>query len=258
MARKKQREPEKRGIFGDAVDYSVYHMNFREKMVGYLLGAVVGGVVFYVFVVQIIVAIIAAVAAGFMGVKVYGNRLQAKRKEVLLIQFKDLLESLCTSFGSGRNTVDAFHDAYQDLYNQFGEDGYIVRETKIILSGLQNNYTIEEMLRDFSDRCDLEDIRSFADVFEVTNRLGGNIMHIINETRNIIVDKVNIQLEIQTLISGTKNELNIMIIMPLIVVTQTQGFTDGAGAVGVLAKLGALVLFVGAYVLGQKMIRIKV
>lgn len=246
------------GVFGNAIDYSVYDMNKKEKLVGFMIGMAVGFAVVQIFFLNVIVSVIASLLTGVFGVRIYRLHLLGKRQEVLLMQFKDFLESLCTSFGSGKNTVDAFADSYHDLLNQFGKDAYIVQEIVIILTGLKNNFTIEKMLGDFADRSRIEDIQNFADVFEVTNRMGGNIIRVIDETRNIIIDKINIQLEINTLISGKKNELNIMILMPLIVVTQLQGVTEGAGLIGVLSKVGALVLFAGAYALGQKMIKIRI
>lgn len=246
------------GVFGNAIDYSIYNMNKKEKLVGFMIGMAVGFAVVQIFFLNVFVSITASLFAGFLGIRIYRMHLLSKRQEVLLIQFKDLLEALCTSFGSGKNTVDAFTDSYHDLLNQLGKDAYIVQEIVILLTGLKNNFTIEKMLGDFADRSRIEDIQNFADVFEVTNRMGGNIIRVIDETRNIIIDKVNIQLEINTLISGKKNELNIMILLPLIVVTQLQGITDSAGMIGILSKAGALILFAGAYALGQKMIKIRI
>lgn len=258
MIGKKKEVVLKRGVFGNAIDYSVYIMNEREKVMGFLVGFLIGFIAIQIFFGHIIVSAVFAVIPAFAGIKLNQMRLQEKRSDVLLMQFKDMLESLCTSLGSGKNTVDAFADSYNDLRNQFGEDAYIVEEVAILLTGLKNNYTIEQMLSDFADRSQIEDIQSFADVFEVTNRLGGNIVQIIDETRNIIIDKVNIQLEISTLISGKKNELNIMIVLPFVVVTQLGSFGEGANLIGILSRVLALAMFVGAYALGQKMIKIRI
>ncbi len=258
MLKKKEVVERNTGIFGNAIDYSFYDMNTVEKLTGFLVGMIAGAVALQIFFGNIIVSIVLSFIPAVIGVKVNEARLKNKRVEVLLIQFKDLLESLCTSLGSGKNIPDAFAESYDDLRNQFGDDAYIVQEISHILVGIRNNYTIEMMLTDFAKRSQLEDIQSFADVFEVTNRLGGNIVRVIDETRNIIIEKVNIQIEIATLISGKKNELNIMLVLPFVVVTQTGGFSEGSGALGIIAKIVALIMFIAAYVLGQKMIKIKI
>lgn len=258
FGKKKEKGVAKRGVFGNGIDYSVYKMNKREKILGFLVGMSIGILALQIFFGNIFVSFIFSFIPGFLGVKINELRLLHKRQDVLLIQFKDLLEALCTSLGSGKNTVDAFLDSYQDLRNQFGDNAYIVQEVAIILTGLKNNYTIEQMLNDFAERSQIEDIQSFADVFEVINRLGGNIVQVIDETRNIIIDKVNIQLEISTLISGKKNELNIMIVLPFVVVSQVGSFGESASMIGIISRIVALLMFAGAYALGQKMIRIKI
>ena len=93
----------------------------------------------------------------------------------------------------------------------------------------------------------------------MANRRGGNIRQIILETKNVINDKIMVEQDIQTIISGKKNELNIMIIMPLIVVNMTKSATGEAGGItGFLIKLVAFGMFVLAYVIGQKMMKIEV
>lgn len=80
----------------------------------------------------------------------------------------------------------------------YGENADIVQELKIILMGINSNINIETMLADFADRSELNDIKSFADVFEVSVKQGGNIKDIISATRDIINDKIEIEMEIGT------------------------------------------------------------
>ena len=148
-----------------------------------------------------------------------------------------------------------------DMIAQYGDNAEIVRELKIIKSGMDNNMNIEVLLQDFAKRSHNENIQNFADVFSVANRRGGNIRQIIYETKNVISDKIMIEQEIQTLISGKKNELNIMILLPLIVVNQTKAFQGGGGGnglTGLLIRLVAFGIFVAAYVIGRKMMDIRV
>lgn len=64
-----------------------------------------------------------------------------------------MLDSLSNSFSAGKNTPDAFTDAYSDLKLAYGEQAPIVKEMAIIVSGLHNNFVIEDLLRDMSARC---------------------------------------------------------------------------------------------------------
>ena len=114
---------------------------------------------------------------------------------------------------------------------------------------------------DFGERSAQEDIQSFAEVFSVANRRGGSIRQIILDTKNVISDKISVELEIQTLISGKKNELNIMILLPLIVVSQVNTMTAETGGFDIITfivKIIAIVMFVVAYFIGQKIMDIRV
>ena len=71
------------------------------------------------------------------------------------------------------------------------------------------------------------------------------------------------QMEISSIIAGKKNELNIMIILPFIVVMQVNGMSAAStslmtGIITFVVKLIALSMFIFAYILGQKMMKIDV
>ena len=253
---------EYKGIYGNAVDYSVYRLNPGEMVFGAALGYVAGMVVFQMFFGVWIVSAVLSVAGAAAGVMLLASSLKKQRQKTLLLQFSDMLEALSTSFDAGRNTPGAFGDAYQDMLGQYGKDGYIVRELDIIRRGMNNNDTgIEVLLQDFAKRSASEDIENFADVFTVANRAGANLQKVIAETKNVIVDKINIEMELTEMISGNKNELNIMILMPLVVLFAMQGMNATAGGTTlavILCRAAALAAFVFAYWLGRKMVQIKV
>ena len=119
---------------------------------------------------------------------------------------------------------------------------------------MRDNILIEDLLTDFGIRSDNEDIISFGDVFRVANRQGGNLKQIIYETKSIISQKIDIEMEIETVISGNKNELNIMMVMPLVIVTTTKGFINNGefSVTNFVVKIVALIMFVLAYLVGVK------
>ena len=258
---KKEKYVEYNGMFGDAVDYKVYHMHKQDTLVGALVGAVVGAVAIAVFFNIWILTILAIPAGAVSGVIIYKNMLLEKRSKKLILQFRDMLESISSSLGSGRNVNDAFGGAYQEMYAQYGEDASIVHELAIIQRGLSNNINIEALLQDFAKRSHNENVQNFADVFTVANRRGGNIRQIIFETKNVINEKIMVEQEIQTLISGKKNELNIMMFLPFIVVNQAKAMQSSSPQdfwLNFAIKIVAFFMFVIAYIVGQKMMKIEV
>lgn len=82
---------------------------------------------------------------------------------------------------------------------------------------------------------------------------------IITETKNIICDKIEIEQEINSVVNGTKNELNIMMLMPLLIVPMMSSFSQEGDdpMVNIVVKLLGLGIFIFAYVVGRKIVNIK-
>ena len=259
--KRKEKKEEYTGLFHNADDYGIYHMTAQQRILGFVVGMIAGAVVFQIFFGLWIFGILAAAGCGIVGILAYKSILHKKRNALLLLEFRDMLESISTSLGSGKNTTQAFSDARSDMKNQYGEQTDIVKELDIILSGLESNVTAEVLLKDFAKRSHNENIQNFADVFSVANRTGGNIRQIVYETKNVINDKINVEQEIQTLISGKKNELNIMMVLPLIVVTQVKSMqasdTTGDMLFNFIVRLVALGMFVLAYIIGKRLMKIE-
>lgn len=259
--KRKEKKEEYTGLFHNADDYGIYHMTAQQRILGFVVGMIAGAVVFQIFFGLWIFSILAAAGCGIVGILAYKSILHKKRNALLLLEFRDMLESISTSLGSGKNTTQAFSDARSDMKNQYGEQTDIVKELDIILSGLESNVTAEVLLKDFAKRSHNENIQNFADVFSVANRTGGNIRQIVYETKNVINDKITVEQEIQTLISGKKNELNIMMILPLIVVTQVKSMqasdTTGDMLFNFIVRLVALGMFVLAYIIGKRLMKIE-
>jgi len=248
------------GLMNMGEDYHIYQMSKGEHLLGALMGMGIGIVIGIVFFNSWGVSLFLAVLAAVMVQKPYGQYLHKKRMKKMLLEFKDLLEALSSSYSAGMTTTKAFSDAYNEMSGLYGPDSDVVKELNIINIGLQHNYNIEDLLLNFAARCGLEDVDSFANVFEVCNRKGGNLQQIVGETRSVINDKIEIEMEIQTMVASSKNELNIMMVMPLVIMMSMRGFGDsmsGNSLPNLMIKGISLGIFAGAYLLGMKMIEIK-
>ena len=270
MALLQQKENKKKEVYeeitsliGDGDDYHVYHMTFKDTVIAFLIGAAGALVVSWLFFGNIIVSAVSAAIVGIYARPVYQNYMMEKRRKALLLQFKDLLEALTSSYSTGKNTLDAFTDSLNDMEQIYGEEADIVHELSIIVGGMANNINVEDLLMNFAARSGLDDVRNFADVFRVALRQGANIKDIIFSTRDIISDKIEIEMEINTILAGNKNELNIMMVMPLIIIVSLGGLGTGMTAadntlMNVIIKVISLGLFAFAYYLGRKITAIKI
>lgn len=261
VKKKKDKIEEQFGIFGNAVDYRIYHMTPKDNLIGSAIGFLLVAVVLYIFFQSFIFSGVAGIGGIFAGRKFYHGYMQKKRSTALLLQFKDMLESLANSFATGKNTPGAFADCEVDLGQQHGDKAYIVQEMHLVATGILNNITVEEILKDFALRSGLEDVHNFVSTFAVCNRLGGNLKEIVSETRSVICDKIDIEQEIITNIAEKKNELNIMIIMPLLIVVMLRGLGNeelvNNSLTNIIVKSIAIIVFALAYLLGRKITNIK-
>ena len=84
----------------------------------------------------------------------------------------------------------------------------------------------------------------------------------MSDTREIINDKIEVEMEIETMLSGNKNELNIMMIMPVVVVLSLSSMGTGTivsnSPVNLIVKLICLGIFGTAYLIGRKIVNIKI
>ena len=242
---------EDKGITGMGTDYKVYILSSREKMTSLLAGFLIGFVAAYIYFGNGTLAIIVGCVAAWRAVPMYQKHLLNKRKKELRLQFRDMLESLSNSFTVGMTSSRAFHAAYDDMLVEHGSNSYIAEECGLICATHDNQgVEIRDLVTDFGQRSGIDDIKSF----------GGDIGKVVRETRDMIGEKIETELEIQTMITGQKNQLNILMIMPFVAVMFSKTLSSGDGSSGAIiaVKIAALAIFVFAYWLGTRIVDIKV
>lgn len=282
--KKKAAQPEPqfyRSVTGEQVrNYRVYYMKPLEKLAYALLAFVVGAAVAYLFYGGIgkdafgeptttthVINVVSMLLCGGGAVKLFlpvrTRQLRDNGQRKLKVQFRDMLEALVTAFGAGKNVTDAFASVYEDMCNQYEENAFIVKELSCINSGITNGFTIEELLLDLGNRSGCEDILDFANVFDICYRQGGNIKQTVRNTCVIIGDKMSVAEDIETVVSGSKSEQNIMLVMPVALVALIklsspefgENFTTPSG---IIATTVGVVMFVVSYFLGKKLLEIKI
>lgn len=261
-------------------NYRVYNMKLFEKILYFLLAFVVGAAIGYLFyggigkdefnqptrltwILNIIIPSIVGIIAGKLFIPVRTKALIEKQQKEISHQFRDMLDSLTTSLGSGKNINDSFISVYGDLKIQYDSDAFILKELEVIMAGIHNNVAIEDVLDDFGNRSNNEDIKSFANVFRISYRKGGNIKDIIRNTQEILSDKMDIAEDIETLVASNKTEQNIMVVMPIILVGAIKLMSPEFAAnfvtpAGLVSTTIGLITFIVAYFVGKQILDIKI
>lgn len=261
-------------------NYRVYYMSTLEKVLYFLLAFAVGAAVGYLFygglakdeygrattttwVLNILIPAIVGLAAGILYLPIRTKQIIEKKRNDLKLQFREMLDALSTSLGSGKNVMDSFKSAYDDLRIIYAEEAFIIKELSVIIEGMNNNVDVEKSLMDFGIRSGIEDIESFANVFETCYRKGGNIKDVIKNTQQIITEKMEVEMEIQTVVAASSNEQMIMTVLPIgliaIIKMMSPEFANNfATPAGIISTTFAIVMFVAAYFVGKKILAIKI
>ena len=146
---------------------------------------------------------------------------------------------------------------------QYSEDAYIMQEVDNIISGIQNNIDVGQILLNFGERSGIRDIKTFGRVFDLSYEKGANLKDVVRNCHEIISGKCEIEAEIETKVASNKNEQNIMLVMPVIFVaiiklSGSSFANDFTTPSGILSTTIAIVAFIAAYIIGKKILNIEV
>lgn len=187
-----------------------------------------------------------------------------QQRQQLMEQFKDALVMAGQAMEAGYSVENSFLESYEPLKERYGEEADMVKELHRIKQGLHLNLKIEELLLDLAERSNLEDVKDFAVVFAQAKRGGGNLAYIMGRTIGMIKDKIELQKEIQIMLSGKKYEQRIMSMVPLGIMVYisvtSKGFFDimYGNVAGVLVMTVCLGAYGAALLLAERMLRIEV
>ena len=277
-ARKEKQIPEpqyfKSAINSRVDNYRVYYLTKKEQILYFILAFIIGAFVGYTFyggigknefgeptivtyVLNVFVSVVVGIAAGKVFLPIRQKQILENRRKKLRHQFRDMLECFSTSLSAGKNVPDSFLSAYNDLSNQYEEGSFILNELSVLNTGIKFGVNAEDLMQDFGRRSGIPDIEDFANVFEISYRGGGNIKDVIRNTYEILSDKMQIEEEIETMITGSKSELNLLLVLPLGMVLLIKNSSPDFAAnfatpAGIASTTIALVFTVGAYLIGRK------
>ncbi len=244
--------------------YYKCNMNPLQHIAAYILSTLAAAAVVYIFYHLLLPSLIIGALIGIYLEKMYADSTVRKRKRNLRLQFRTFLESMSVATRAGKTEVSAMETALEDLRISYRPDADIVVEIENILLNYKNGgVQLKVLFSDLAERSDLEDIRSFASIYDVIEGKNDRIGSILAETSDIIGDKIEIEQEIETTIASAKSETTMMLILPIIIVLcmSTMGgelMSSLYSKEGYLASTIALVLFAVSYIIAVKASQIDV
>ena len=255
---------EKRDRSGDvmernivAPDYTRSSSEIIDHILAFLMGFAVGFIVLFIFYKIVPLSIAGGVALGFINIFAAAQSTLVKRIVKLRTQFFDLLEAASVSIRAGNPLLKSLQSARDDLILIYPE------ESDIIIGRFNNAVPLSEAFSDLAKRSGLEDIASFASIYATIEGKSGKTDEIVRETQQIIADKMEIEMEIDTMMTAAKSEVSIMLFMPLIILGiigyAGAGFMDAiyTTVAGRIVSTGGLIVFILSFLMARKFSNIK-
>lgn len=245
------------------INYDEYHFKPKELLVVIVEGLLIDAMISYLFYRSIIVFFLLIPFIGFF-IKMEKNRLCKERKKELALQFKEGIMAVSASLNAGYSIENAFREALNDLQVLYSMDEIIVNEFRLICGRMSSNENLESILQDLADRSGVDDIQDFTDVFVTAKRSGGDMIAIIRKTVDHIGDKIEVEREIDTLMSAKRMEQNIMSVIPFLIIfylnMSSSTFLSSlyGNFTGVVIMSGCLLIYIFAFALAQKIVNIEV
>lgn len=243
-------------------DYGTYFYSREEWIKYFLIGIGISSLVGLLFY-KSLWAVILLLPFGFVFLEYERKKLCEKRKWEFNQQFRQGILCVSSALNAGYSLENAFLEASHDLNLMYAKDADIIREFKWINKQLVLNRNVEEVLLELAARTHVEDVESFAEIVKTAKRTGGDLMKVIKQTEKNIGEKIEVQRELETLIAAKKLESNIMSVVPLGIIAylwvSSPGFLDALyhNLLGALIMTGILIVYIGAYLVGQKITDIK-
>lgn len=244
-------------------DYNNVNLSLFQLLGVAIKGIIIIGGISYIFYKSIIAfAIFLPVLIVYVRMEII--RKKVERKKLLQSQFKDGIILLLSSLEAGYSVENAFEDVCGQLRQMYRKPTDIEREFQIICKGLRLNEPIEAVLNDFANRSHLEDIKNFAEVFMIAKKRGGNMIMILKSSINTIREKLEVEQEIQTLLSGKRLEHNIMSVVPVGIILYVN-FTSPEfmeamyhNLAGIIVMSGCLLVYIFSVLLGRRIVEVEI
>lgn len=178
--------------------------------------------------------------------------------------FRDGMRSISSALSAGYSPENAVREAAKELEQLYGGRDEVVREFKLMVRKLNMNRPVEVVLMEAADELGLEDLQSFAEVFGVARKSGGQLVTIINDTVEVMEEKQATEAEVATVLSGKQFEQKILTVFPLALIAYLNISAEDFFSVlyttlfGRVVMTVCLLIYLAAMYLSWKISRIQV
>lgn len=245
------------------IQYKIYQLSLPEYLLYGTLYFLLSAVISYLFY-DSLTPVIFTSPLIVIYYKYISRFLCAKKKNILILQFRDMLNSISASLNSGYSIENSIKEAGREMLVLYGEASYIHSELNLMQKKLAINIPIEKIFSDFAVRSQCDDIIIFSQILVIAKRSGGDLISIIKSSSRTIGEKIDISREIASALSSRKYEQNIMFFMPVAIMIYirifSKGFFDSVyhNITGILIMSLCLSIYILAVIIGLKLSAVKI
>ena len=227
-------------------------LNFRiekkEAVVYFMAGIVVSFLIGWLFFKNIVVSSLFCICPILL-YPLFRQTVYNRKKEEMNMQFKDVLYAFSDAAASGKSAQLSIENAYRNLGRIYGEKNVLTENFgEMAVKIKETNAAPEKVLLDFGLDCDVEDIRNFIEIYTICLKSGGDREKAITKAASIIGEKINLRLELRSILAQKKLEAAILcsitpIILLFLQITSSEYttvlYTTLAGRIIMCGCLGA-------------------
>ena len=187
-----------------------------------------------------------------------------KKEEEFRVQSKDSIQIMAGALKAGYSAKNAIRETCHDLKPMYKSESRIIKEYEIMIRKLKIHIPVGQVLSEFAENVEQEDVDNFVTVFTTAQKSGGDSIVIIKDAVKVISEKMETEKEIQTMIASKKLEFEIMSMIPFGMIGYMK-LTFGdflkvlyGNPAGIIVISICLALYFTAYIWGRKMIKIEV
>lgn len=235
----------------------------HEYLIGLAKSTVIFGLILYLFYESFLPGIILFPVWGFY-MKEWLEEMTDKKEEEFRVQFKDSIQIMAGALKAGYSAENAIRETCHDLKPMYKSESRIIKEYEIMIRKLKIHIPVGQVLSEFAENVEQEDVDNFVTVFTTAQKSGGDSIVIIKDAVKVISEKMETEKEIQTMIASKKLEFEIMSMIPFGMIGYMK-LTFGdflkvlyGNPAGIIVMSICLALYFTAYIWGKKMIKIEV
>ena len=164
----------------------------------------------------------AAVSGSVPGMREkYCTLQKEKRKEQLLMEFKDAMQSASAALLAGYSVEMHGGETEKELLELHGEKGFMAAEVRWMNEGVRMNEPLERLLLSFAARSGCEEIESLRRCSRLQSGRR-RLCPIMQTTVQKLAGRIEVEREVATVLAGKRLEGRIMEIMPLAILAYLQ------------------------------------